>query len=276
MKRIRAAVAAVVVLACAPAIAEAQNNGPAVWFVLNQFLPLGERPGAAAVREPSAPDTPDHRGEVWGGLTDPVTGTRAQVRIPLELRQRNSVGIDFLGLCVIASQTTDGRQQGRAAEVAELWAAAKQRTGGYSPDKLKRLVAQVCPGMPYLSYEGADTDGLARILARGIPVGVTYSTGKLYGYRHIAHMVSLVHLDARRAAVIDNNKPEVVAWMPRAEFDRRFRDRGEGWAFLWQIAPPAIPGLGELGGPLVAVAVGGGLALAWVIFRRRREATAAA
>jgi hypothetical protein len=220
-------------------------------------------------------DTPDHRGEVWGGLVDPVTGTKAQVQIPLELRQRNSVGTNGAGLCVIASQVTDGRKQERPAEVQGLWDTAKRRWGGYSPPKLKSLVAEVCPELPYLSYEGADTDGLERLTRQGIPIGVTYSTGKLYGYRHIAHMVSLIHLDSARAAVIDNNKPEVVAWMPRAEFDRRFRDRGEGWAFLWQLASARL-GPVSLDGLLVAVVVGGGVAILYLALRRRHESRAAA
>lgn len=179
-------------------------------------------------------DMPDERGEVWSQVE--YDGTTAYCPIPRELRQKNTGGSDGAGLCVIASQVTDGRWQALTAAVERLWAVAKTRPGGYYPSKLKALMAEHAPEVPYKSYEGTDVAWMEGVLKTGIPIGVTYGTGRGYRYQRIAHMVSLVHLDTRATGIIDNNFPGFVAWMPLAEFQRRFiLGADAGWAFYLNV-----------------------------------------
>jgi hypothetical protein len=212
-------------------------------------------------RMPPGFDSPDERGEVWAHIE--YDGTRAICPIPRAYRQRNTGGSNGAGLCVIASQKTDGTYQfedeqyrEQLRQVGAMWETAKQRPGGYHPGKLKALMAEVAPSIPYESYEGDDIAWMPAVLAKGIPIGVTYGTGRLYRYQPIAHMVSLVHLDDRLAGVVDNNAPHWVAWMPRREFERRFGMGGFGWAFYLNIPRPG-PSPGPAPSP-----DGGGLAFA--------------
>lgn len=182
---------------------------------------------------PDGFDVPDERGEVWGGIRH--QGRTVQCPIPGKLRKRNEGGSDGAGLCVVASQVCDGNWQAMVSEMANFWRAAKSRPGGYWPGRLKKLVGELHPEIKYLSYEGREIDWMQIWLGYGVPVGVTYGTGRGYQYQKISHMVSLVGLWTDYAAVIDNNFPRWVAWMPRAEFDRRFvMTGGYGWGFLWR------------------------------------------
>lgn len=173
-------------------------------------------------------DTPDQRGEVWGTDTHPRGYPRAQV--VLTHRQRNTVGTDFSGLCVIASVVNALHTQGYHQEAEALWAEAKRRPGGYGPEKLRRLINDVCPHLQWVSIVNDSTTEAERLLRAGIPVSATMSTGRLYNYRRIHHFVNPVYLGPEWAAVVDNNKPEVTAWMPRPEYDRRYLDGSTGWA----------------------------------------------
>lgn len=186
---------------------------------------------------------PDRRGEAWG--TDIYRGTNANASIPPEMRQRNAGGSNGAGLCVIASAVTNGRYQGIGSETEKLWEAAKRRPGGYSPGKLDNLIEQITPNLKYAHYLGQDTAVLDRLSRAGYPIGATMGTGRLYNYMPIAHMVSLTHFDSEKglAAVVDNNKPEVTAWMPSDEFARRWKMSGGGWAFIWDYPPPIAAGI---------------------------------
>jgi hypothetical protein len=180
------------------------------------------------------------------------------------MHQRNTGGSDGAGLCVIASLVTNGNYQGVGPEVRKLWEEAQRRPGGYIPSKLDGLIRDVAPGLKYAQYEGTDPAPLERWSEAGYPVGVTYGTGRLYGYRRIAHMVSLSHLDPRWAAIIDNNNPGKWSWMPAPEFARRWTlSGGQGWAVLLQYGPEAAAG------GVVAVALGSGLLLLAAACRRR-------
>jgi hypothetical protein len=170
---------------------------------------------------------------------------RAYVPIPVEMRQRNTRGTDGGGICVVASATTNGRYQGIGQDVEKLWQYAQTQPGGHSPQKLERQIMQVAPHLKFASYLGSDPVVLERLSRAGYPIGATMNTGRLYRYAPIAHMVSLTHFDREQglAAVVDNNKPEVTAWMPAKEFERRWAGRGGGWAFVWDYAPklPGVP-----------------------------------
>lgn len=192
--------------------------------------------------------TPDGRGEVAipanaQGKPDPYRGVRPNVPIPAHMHKRNEGGSDGQGLCVICSLVINGRAQGIPPKILEeLWATAKGRPGGYSPDKLEALLRQVCPGEKYASYLGADPAVLERLSAEGYPIGATMNTGQLYNYRRIAHMISLIHFKrGQLACVVDNNDPGKYHWMPADEYVRRWIDNGMGWAFTWLRKP--VPSL---------------------------------
>jgi hypothetical protein len=70
---------------------------------------------------------------------------------------------------------------------------------------------------------------------------VTYGYGERYRMQTIAHMVNLVHLDQKWAAILDNNFPGTYEWMPREEFLKRWaHPGGQGWAYV-MLAPPPPP-----------------------------------
>lgn len=213
---------------------------------------------------------PDRRGEAWqpepGGHL--YRGVRANVVIDPAIRQRNTRGIDGAGICVVASATTNGRHQGIGDEVDKLWTYAQTKPGGHSPDKLGRQIQAVAPQLKYANYLGDDSTVLDRLSRAGYPIGATMNTGRLYRYNRIAHMVSLVHFDKQQnlAAVIDNNKPEVTAWMPATEFERRWSGgMGPGWAFVWDytpIRPVQMLAIGAILGPGAILVYFAGLAAA--------------
>ena len=161
-------------------------------------------------------------------------GSNANAPIPANLHVRNEGGSDGAGLCVIASLRINGRYQG-VPGVEQIWARAKTRPGGYSPDKLQGLLDETVPAEKWASYVGRDTGILEQLSSAGYPIGATMNTGELYGYQPIHHMVSLVHYDQAKdlACVVDNNRPGVFSWMTAREFSRRWIDGGTGWAFVW-------------------------------------------
>lgn len=205
---------------------------------------------------------PSRYGERWStDGRDPETGRQVAIRVPPEIRQKNTGGSDGAGLCVIASVTTAGRYQG-VPGIDRLWEAAKQRPGGYYPEKLEALVGEILPGEKFGSYVGKDTKVVENLVRSGYVVGTTTNTGAIYGGQPIHHMVDTVHLDESAAAIIDNNKPEVEIWTDRSTYDERFVDGEEGWAFVWSRSPPSLGG-GSIGqAVLVMLAAGLGAAVA--------------
>lgn len=190
---------------------------------------------------------PDSRGEAL--TREPAyQGTTASAPIPPELHVKNEGGSDGAGLCVIASILANGMYQGVPGLVNEgknsaLWRAAKSRRGGYWDRKLEQLVNEVMPGEKWASYYGPDATVLDNLSRQGYPIGATMNTGRNYGYGRIAHMISLLHYrTGGLACVLDNNFPGVYSWMPASEFDRRWKDYGNGWAWIWTRLPATAAG----------------------------------
>jgi hypothetical protein len=187
---------------------------------------------------------PDRRGEIR--LSEPTyKGVRANAPIPPKFHIRNEGGSDGAGLCVIASSVINGGYQGVAGleggKDSTLWRTAKSRPGGYSPDKLERLLREVMPAEKWVSYYGRSPEVLDDLSSKGYPIGATMNTGAQYGYRPIAHMVSLVHFKSDQlACVVDNNDPGMYHWMPADEFLRRWYSGGAGWAFAWSRLPAPV------------------------------------
>lgn len=63
--------------------------------------------------------------------------------------------------------------------------------------------------------------------------------GAVVAVRKGAHAVTLVHLSADTAYLLDNQSPEKYQQIPRAEFLRNWREAG-GWAFV-PLYNPASP-----------------------------------
>lgn len=193
---------------------------------------------------------PDRRGEAVSDRPS-YRGESANAPIPPAMHIRNEGGSDGAGLCVISSVTINGHYQGvpglDAGKGSLLWRTAKARPGGYSPDKLASLVDEVMPDERYASYVGTNPAILDRLSGEGYPVGATMSTGALYGYRPIHHMISLAHYrTGGYACVVDNNDPGKYHWMPADEFARRWIDGGVGWAWIWTRKSAAGPALAAL------------------------------
>lgn len=235
-------------------------------------------PSACAQERPA-----DSRGE---RITADPGAQRAP--IPPRYHLRNEGGSDGAGLCVIASGVASGMAQGipgldtpgagtsnapgntgRVADApgkgSALWLAARRAPGGYSPDKLKRLLAQVMPDEPYVSYYGTDTRVLDEWSKAGYPINATMNTGRTYNYQHIAHMVSVPHYEVGGyATVADNNNPGLYSVMPASEFDRR-QDGGVFWAWIWARNPirrPVLPDLSGASAPTLFALAGALLLLA--------------
>lgn len=239
---------------------------------------------------------PDRRGEVV--VDQPVhQGTRASAPVPPEMHVRNEGGSDGAGLCVLSSIIANGMYQGvpglaasgagtsnvkdRHGKVADapgkgsaLWEYGKRHRGGYSPPKLERAVNETMPGEKWASYYGPDSGVLDKLSRQGYPIGATMNTGAKYGYRKIAHMVSLLHYrNGGAACVTDNNFPGEYSWMPASEFDRRWKDGGQGWAWIWTRLPP-LSATADVASVVTLVMVAAALVL--IGGRRRREMTARA
>lgn len=178
-----------------------------------------------------------------GGQTGPA-GQEVQCDLPVGVRIRN-IGskVDGAGMCVSTSMTHAARWHNMREWYNWRDWCAKFRGGGY-PSKMETQIKQFAAEMrvpvpPYLNYQGKDLAVVEEALKAGIMASVTYSGRDGVRYSgSIAHMVNLVYLDDKSAAVMDNNgKPEDLIWMSRDEFKARW----SGWAFFWLLPPPPPP-----------------------------------
>lgn len=178
---------------------------------------------------------------VVGGSIGP-DGQQIVTDMPESLRMRNVGGRDGAGLCVFTSINHSARWQNER----RLWNfqqdMRKERGGGW-PEKVDQMIPKYGKGTPYLQYEGRDPSILELALKTGRMPGVTYSGRDGVFYRGpIAHMVNLVYLDAKDAAILDNNNPDKILWMSRSEFLSRWTGGSSGWAvILLAPRPPPAP-----------------------------------
>ena len=187
-------------------------------------------------------------------------GVRATIDLPVSRHLRNVGGSDGAGLCVYTS-TRHSADWANLATMLDFRKWAQSRPGGADPDKLDSDIHEYCrqkniPVPAYVQHTGGDEKFLELALRTGRSVGVTYSGNDNFYGETIAHMVNLVHLDADRAAIIDNNRPGNWVWMSRKQFLDRWRglnadgsaaliyERGRGfrvgggWAFVFLASPP--------------------------------------
>lgn len=162
---------------------------------------------------------------------EPPTGTAQGVTmdLPPALRQENWGG----GSCVHASTVSLLRWQGQHA-MADWWRA--QYSGGeYAGRHAKRLEAA---GLRYAYTWSGDVAFLEWCVRTGRGAGIHYKT---------RHAINLTGLDAEYAYLLDNNAtdyPErhgTYERVPRATFERRWKERGGiAWTLVYT-PPPPIP-----------------------------------
>lgn len=160
--------------------------------------------------------------------------------VPEAMRVKNTGGIDGAGLCVWASTEMAARYQNERRLIGVFKYMQGQRGGGW-PERVDKIVTERAPGLKYRQYLGSDIAFIREGIDSGRPVCVTYGYGELYNNRTIAHMVLCVGMSDSLTAILDNNDPDHIWWMPTDEFRRRFvHPRNQGWAF-YTLAPPPPP-----------------------------------
>jgi len=168
-------------------------------------------------------------------------GTEIEVDLPTDQHVKNiGAPADGKGLCVFASMTMAARWH----NIRELSDVIHQiNEGGGWPEKVDEVFKKFAPHLKYVQYEGTDPAILDKACSEERPACVTYGYGERYDMKTIYHMVLLVHIDAKRAAILDNNFPGTYEWMSRDEFLKRWvHPSGQGWAYvILSPPPPPIP-----------------------------------
>lgn len=158
-------------------------------------------------------------------LSRPVKKEYPTVNVPVGMRQSNWLGSQREGSCVHASMISLFRWQNRL-NTADYW----RRTygNGAGPEDLAAKFDREKIRYAYT------TDGDVRFLEwacqtrRGC--GITVMGG--------SHMVALVHLDAKWAAVLDNNSVSKYRWVPRETLIAEWK-ASHGWAVTILYTPAA-------------------------------------
>jgi hypothetical protein len=154
-------------------------------------------------------------------------GEYPTVNLEEAFREKNWLGPQGEGSCVHASMTMLFRWQGRY-DLADMWRrtyADGEWTGGTG------LAAKFDKeGVRYAYTTGKkDLSFLEWAVATRRGCGVTMKGG--------AHMVILIHLDAERAGILDNNFPEEFRWVPRETFLAEWYS-SQSWAVTPVYTPP--------------------------------------
>lgn len=179
-------------------------------------------------------------------------GTPPLVSMAGHLYQRNidSPAGSREGCCVFRSTSNAALWQ----NVPELrgfpeWLRTKRLSGGGSPGNYGPRLTALCrergvPEPPYVMVTAMDLGFLRTALASRRMVIITYSLSptRRYGGGRIYHMVNLIHLDEKWAAIMDNNDPYFgegkAEWMSIDEFRRSC---APGWAICLLAPPPPLP-----------------------------------
>jgi len=153
---------------------------------------------------------------------------RPIVNIPMELRQGNWLGSGGLhdGSCVWASMVSLLHWQGRH-NTAE-WLRRHYGGGewpGHFADQLDKA------GIRYAYVTNGDEAFLEWACSTRRGAGITVMGG--------IHMVTLVHLDEKWAAILDNNDVTKFIWIPREKLIAEWK-ASRGWA-VTPIYTPAAP-----------------------------------
>lgn len=159
--------------------------------------------------------------ELYTPQPSPVVPEQPTVNIPKGDRESNWGG----GSCVHASVVMLFRWQGRPA-MAQHW--RETYGGGESARGLHSKMNR--EGIRYAYTTNADVKFIEWALKTHRGAAVTWMGG--------VHMVCLVHLDDKRAGILDNNSIGRVKWMPRTQFLAEWR-ASDGWATAVLYTPSA-------------------------------------
>jgi len=144
------------------------------------------------------------------------------VNLPRELREWNWGG----GSCVHASNVMQLRWANNL-ELAKWW--RQTYSGGESYNGLTAKLRKA--KIPYYATASGDVSVLDRCIAERRGAVIFYYPN---------HSILLVHIDAERAIVLDNNRIDRFIEIPRATFIRNWKGYG-GVAIVPQIGSPAPP-----------------------------------
>jgi hypothetical protein len=166
--------------------------------------------------------------EVQGnlGASSPKKQERPAVNIPAALRQSNWIGNQGQGSCVHASMISLFRWQYRL-KTADYW-RRNYGDGEYPEDLAAKFDRE---GIRYAYVANGDVRFLEWACRTRRGCGITVMGG--------AHMVALVHLDDKWAALLDNNNVERFIWVPRETLIAEWK-ASYGWA-VTPIYAPAAP-----------------------------------
>jgi hypothetical protein len=153
------------------------------------------------------------------------TRERPVVNVPLELRQHNWT-VQGNGSCTWASLISLLRWQGRY-NTAD-WVRQNCGGGEWSADMAKTLDGA---NVRYAYTTSGDVKFLEWACRTRRGCGITIMGG--------AHMVALVHLDDKWAALLDNNNVAEYRWVPRESLLAEWR-ASDGWA-ITPVYTPAAP-----------------------------------
>jgi hypothetical protein len=156
----------------------------------------------------------------------PITKERPTVNVPAALRQSNWRGPQGQGSCVHASMISLFRWQYRL-KTADYW-RRNYGDGEYPEDLAAKFDRE---GIRYAYVANGDVRFLEWACRTRRGCGITVMGG--------AHMVALVHLDDKWAALLDNNNVERFIWVPRETLIAEWK-ASYGWA-VTPIYTPAAP-----------------------------------
>ena len=151
---------------------------------------------------------------------------RPTVNVPLAMRQSNWLGTRREGSCVHATMISLFRWQGRF-NTADYWRRAFGN-GSYPEDLAEKFDRAK---VRYAYVTNGDVRFLEWACRTRRGCGITVRGG--------AHMVALVHFDAKWAGILDNNKIEKIIWIPRETLVAEWKA-----SYGWAVAPvytPAAP-----------------------------------
>ena len=148
------------------------------------------------------------------------------VNVPAAMRQGNWRGQHGQGSCVFATMISLLRWQGRINTADNI----RQTLGdGSYPDDLAWKLDR--KGVRYAYVTNGDMNFLEWSVRTRRGCGITVMGG--------AHMVALVHLDAKWAGILDNNRVGQIIWIPRETLVAEWK-ASYGWA-VTPIYTPAAP-----------------------------------
>lgn len=173
-------------------------------------------------------------------------GAEVVTDLPKDYRKAN-ISSSGRGCCVFRSGDHAAHWQNEPALYGwPEWMVSKGIEGGGYPEKVDKLIPEIAKdrGLPvpnYAQHTGGDATVLERMLATGRMVCVTYDGRDGFYKGSVGHMVNLVFLNDKEAAILDNNRINHYVVMSRNEFIDRWKAAGGGWAWCLLNPPPPAP-----------------------------------